>query len=107
MSASRGFQPQVSAHAGASRQDIPLSSVANVGNAAMLSTLTYQSRAVRLFSEAELHSLLQTAQARNKASNITGLLIYEKGVFSVPRRPSAVACHAVGRDPTRYPPHRC
>lgn len=81
MSASRGFQPQVNAHTGASRQEIPLSSVVNVGNAAMLSTLTYQSRAVRLFSEAELHSLLRTAQARNKASNITGLLIYDKGRF--------------------------
>ena len=81
MSASTGSQSRTHVHAGAARQQVPLASVANVGGAPMLSTLTYQSRAVSLFSEAELHALLQTAQARNKASNITGLLIYDNGRF--------------------------
>ena len=78
MVAARGFQLQVGVHTGQARHDASLATVANV---AMLATLTYQSRATQPFSEEELHLLLQTAQARNKASDVTGLLIYDKGRF--------------------------
>ncbi len=106
MVASRGSRLQVDAHAGHTRQEAPLSSVAStasVGNAATLATLTYQSRAVNLLSEAELHSLLQTAQVRNKAANITGLLIYDKGRFfqclEGPADSLAMVWDAIKRDP--------
>ena len=78
MVAARGSQLQVGVHTGQARHDASLATVANV---AMLATLTYQSRATQPFSEEELHLLLQTAQARNKASDVTGLLIYDKGRF--------------------------
>jgi Sensors of blue-light using FAD len=48
---------------------------------APLSTLVYRSRAACAFSEAELHTLLQVAQARNRAESVTGLLIYDEGCF--------------------------
>lgn len=81
MVAARGSQLQAGNYASPSRADAPLTRVPSGATAGRLATLTYQSRAVKLFSEAELHVLLQTAQARNKASNITGLLIYDKGRF--------------------------
>ena len=81
MVAARGSQVQAGSYASPSRADASLTRVPSGATAGMLATLTYQSRAVKLFSEAELHVLLQTAQARNKASNITGLLIYDKGRF--------------------------
>lgn len=87
MSAARGNQSQSGMQPGRTRQGASLASVAAVApssgmpNAMTLSTLTYQSRAVNLLSEAELHTLLQKAQARNKAADITGLLIYDKGRF--------------------------
>ena len=81
MVAARGFQLQPGSYASQSRADAPLTRVPSGATAGTLATLTYQSRAVKLFSEAELHVLLQTAQARNKAANITGLLIYDKGRF--------------------------
>lgn len=81
MVAARGNQLRADVHAAQTPQEMPLSSVSRATSGAMLSTLTYQSRAVRPLSEAELHMLLQTAQARNKAANITGLLIYDSGRF--------------------------
>ena len=81
MVAARGSQLQAGGYASPSRADAPLTRVPTGATAGMLATLTYQSRAVKLFSEAELHVLLQTAQARNKAANITGLLIYDNGRF--------------------------
>lgn len=75
MVAARGSQVRTELHAGPAHHPVPLQSVT------MLSTLTYQSRAVAPFSEAELHALLQSAQARNKAADITGLLIYDDGRF--------------------------
>ena len=65
-------------HSSQAQHGTPLATVAS---AAMLATLTYQSRATQPFSEEELHLLLQTAQARNKPSDVTGLLIYDKGRF--------------------------
>ncbi len=55
--------------------------LAQVPNVAMLSTLTYQSRAVKPFDDDELHSLLQSSRARNKTFDITGLLVYDEGRF--------------------------
>lgn len=87
MGAAQGNQSQNGMHPSRSRHEAPLASVAGTApmssmpNAKMLATLTYQSRAVNLLSEAELHTLLQKAQARNKAADITGLLIYDDGRF--------------------------
>jgi len=87
MGAARGNQSQNGMHPSRSRHEAPLASVAGTAptssmpNAKMLATLTYQSRAVNSLSEAELHTLLQKAQARNKAADITGLLIYDNGRF--------------------------
>lgn len=46
-----------------------------------LATLTYQSKASRPFSDDELHGLLHGAQARNRALEITGLLVYDEERF--------------------------
>ena len=60
-------------HLSQARHETPLAAVAS---SAML---TYQSRATQPFSEEALHLLLQTAQARDEASDVTSLLIYRKG----------------------------
>jgi hypothetical protein len=75
MVAARGSQLRTEPYTGHARP------AASVQSATMLSTLTYQSRAVTALSEEELHSLLASAQARNKAADITGLLIYDQGRF--------------------------
>ncbi len=46
-----------------------------------LSTLIYRSRASRPLLETDLHQMLDCARARNRASAVTGLLIYERGQF--------------------------
>ncbi len=46
-----------------------------------LSTLAYRSRAVPSFSTNELEPLLESARARNRAADVTGLLIYDNGRF--------------------------
>jgi Sensors of blue-light using FAD len=46
-----------------------------------LSTLVYQSRPVKLFTEDQLQELLVHARARNHANSITGLLVYDHGCF--------------------------
>ena len=81
MVAARGSQLRAEVHAAQAPQDMPVSSVPRITSGTTLATLTYQSRAVQPLSEAELHQLLQSAQARNKAANITGLLIYDNGRF--------------------------
>ena len=72
----------VTAVSAARQQDVfharPL---ASVPTATMLSTLTYQSRAVAPFTDEALHLLLRAAQSRNRAADITGLMIYENGRF--------------------------
>ena len=62
-------------HLSQARHETPLATVAS---SAML---TYQSRATQPFSEEALHLLLQTAQARDEASDVTSLLIYRKGRY--------------------------
>jgi hypothetical protein len=52
--------------------------IAEVGS---LATLTYQSNAVRSFSEGEIHTLLHDAQTRNRSLGITGLLVYDQDRF--------------------------
>jgi MerR family transcriptional regulator, light-induced transcriptional regulator len=52
-----------------------------VDAASLLSTLVYQSRPVKLFTEIELQDLLDHARARNHANAITGLLVYDHGCF--------------------------
>ncbi len=74
VAAARGSQLQES-HVGQSRH------IARAPNAAVLATLTYQSRATRPFSDDELRDLLHSAQARNRAAAITGLLIYDNERF--------------------------
>ena len=81
MVAARGNQLRAEVHAAQAPQDMSVANVPRTTSATTLATLTYQSRAVQLLSEAELHQLLQSAQARNKAANITGLLIYDNGRF--------------------------
>ncbi len=46
-----------------------------------LSTLVYQSRPVKNFTEIELKNLLDHARARNREHLITGLLVYDHGCF--------------------------
>jgi MerR family transcriptional regulator, light-induced transcriptional regulator len=53
----------------------------DVDAASLLSTLVYQSRPVKLFTETELQALLDHARARNHANGITGLLVYDHGCF--------------------------
>jgi MerR family transcriptional regulator, light-induced transcriptional regulator len=53
----------------------------DVDAASLLSTLVYQSRPVKLFTETELQDLLDHARARNHANAITGLLVYDHGCF--------------------------
>jgi MerR family transcriptional regulator, light-induced transcriptional regulator len=53
----------------------------DVDAASLLSTLVYQSRPVKLFTETELQDLLDHARARNHANSITGLLVYDHGCF--------------------------
>jgi Sensors of blue-light using FAD len=55
--------------------------LASVPTASMLSTLTYQSRAVAPFTDEALHLLLRAAQTRNRAADVTGLMIYDDGRF--------------------------
>jgi hypothetical protein len=43
--------------------------------------LVYVSSATRLMDTAELHDLLEKARAKNKASGITGMLLYQDGNF--------------------------
>ncbi len=45
------------------------------------STLVYRSKAAAPFDESALHGLLQSAQARNRAESITGMLIHDDGTF--------------------------
>jgi hypothetical protein len=49
--------------------------------AAPLASLVYRSRAVAPLSGYDLYELVQTAQRRNAAESITGLLLYEEGRF--------------------------
>lgn len=48
---------------------------------APLSTLVYRSKARLPLSELELLYLLTQARGRNRAERITGLLVYDQGVF--------------------------
>jgi methanogenic corrinoid protein MtbC1 len=82
-----------------------------------LSTLTYRSRAVVPMADLELHRLLRTAQARNRAEGITGIVVYDRGFFyqwlegpadglariwdSVQRDPRHTAVEMLGNQPTR------
>lgn len=75
MVAATGAQARTELYTGHTRPSTP------VQPALMLSSLTYQSRAVTPMSEQSLHLLLESAQARNKAGDITGLLIYDEGRF--------------------------
>ncbi len=47
----------------------------------LLSTLVYQSRPVKKFTETELKNLLDHARVRNRENLITGLLVYDHGCF--------------------------
>ena len=46
-----------------------------------LSTIVYSSRAVTPFSDTELQKLMQTAQARNHAEGVTGIVLYDNSRF--------------------------
>src|SRR6476620_2945805 len=46
-----------------------------------LATIAYRSRAVKPFSEEQLHDLMVDAQVNNRKSGLTGLLIYDEGKF--------------------------
>lgn len=46
---------------------------------ALISTLTYRSRAVEPMSELDLHRLARAAQFRNGAEGVTGLMVYDRG----------------------------
>ena len=81
------------------------------------STLTYRSRVALPMAELELHRLLRTAQARNRAEGITGILVYDRGCFfqrlegpaeglarvwdSVRRDPRHTAVEVLGNEPAR------
>ena len=73
------------------------------GTPPTLSTLVYQSRPVKLFTEAQLQELLVHARAKNHANSITGLLVYDHGCFFqwLEGPPAAVAeiWAAIRRDP--------
>jgi hypothetical protein len=47
----------------------------------MLCSVVYRSRAVTPLSDYELYELVQTAQVRNAAEQITGLMLYDEGRF--------------------------
>ncbi len=49
--------------------------------AAPLAAVVYRSRAVQRLSGTELHWLSQIAQSRNRAESITGVIVYDDGVF--------------------------
>jgi hypothetical protein len=82
-----------------------------------LSTLTYRSRAVLPMRDFELHRLLRSAQARNHAEGITGVVVYDRGCFfqrlegpaeslarvwdSVRRDPRHTAVEVLGNRPAR------
>lgn len=74
-----------------------------VDAALLLSTLVYQSRPVKLFSEDELQHLLEHARARNHANAVTGLLVYDHGCFfqwlEGPAEKVAEIWAAIQRDP--------
>ena len=53
-----------------SRQDEP---------SALVSSVTYRSRAVAPMSELDLHRLARAAQLRNAAEGVTGLMVYDRG----------------------------
>ena len=46
---------------------------------ALISTVTYRSRAAAPTSELDLHRLARAAQLRNSAEGVTGLLVYDQG----------------------------
>lgn len=48
---------------------------------ALMSTVTYRSRAVAPMSELDLHRLARAAQLRNGAEGVTGLMVYDRGWF--------------------------
>ena len=54
---------------------------AQVDDESPLSTLVYQSRPIKLFTDSELKDLLDHARSRNRANSITGLLVYDHGCF--------------------------
>lgn len=54
---------------------------ANASSAKGLKSLVYRSTATAPLSELELQRLLNTAQSRNRAESITGLMIYDEGRF--------------------------
>lgn len=64
-----------------SLRDQPGLFAANAPWISPLSTLVYQSRALRPLSELELQRLVHQAQRRNRAESLTGLLIYDEGRF--------------------------
>ena len=47
----------------------------------IIGALVYTSTATRQISEEEMQQLLEKARLRNKALNITGLLVYSDGTF--------------------------
>jgi MerR family transcriptional regulator, light-induced transcriptional regulator len=75
----------------------------DVDAALLLSTLVYQSRPVKNFSESELQHLLDHARARNHANAVTGLLVYDHGCFfqwlEGPAEAIAEIWGAIQRDP--------
>lgn len=46
---------------------------------ALISSVTYRSRAVAPMSELDLHRLARAAQLRNGAEGVTGLMVYDRG----------------------------
>jgi hypothetical protein len=46
---------------------------------ALISSVTYRSRAVAPMSELDLHRLAKAAQLRNGAEGVTGLMVYDRG----------------------------
>ena len=49
------------------------------GSPALISSVTYRSRAVAPMSELDLHRLARVAQLRNGAEGVTGLMVYDSG----------------------------
>jgi hypothetical protein len=68
-----------------------------------LSALVYRSRAVQPLSGTELHWLTQIAQSRNRASNITGVIVYDDECFyqwlEGPRDSVMRVMESIRRDP--------
>lgn len=71
--------------------------------APLLSTMVYRSRATVPMQTSALQDLLRTAQARNHAEGITGLLVYDQGSFfqwmEGPAESIARVWDSVRRDP--------